>query len=446
MKESSPRHLGHLAGHPVLRWVALGVTAVLALVGAASIAAYVDLKSQIEVSDVDALIGRQRPERDPVAAASDEPADPSDPFAGQDRNILVMGTDYRDAENAAIAGSGDEFHSDSTLVMHISGDRTRIEAISIPRDSLVDIPSCPRPDGSSTAPQSNAMFNTAFSLGGGPEQDLTAAAACTLLTVESLTGLTIDDHVVVKMAGVVDIVDALGGVPMCLPEPVIGDSRYSDLELDAGRQVLDGETSIQFLRVRKGEGMGLELGSDLRRIERQQAFVDSMLREVLDQNLITNTPKLYRMVRASLKSMSTSPELASPSALAGLAWSLRNVDPSSIVFESVPVVEAPTDANRVVWTHEAADLWQRFADDVPLHGEPTPTPTPSDSPEDGVVEAETTADEGTGSAGSDGAVDESGDGAGGGGQGGTVSADNPGTSDPSPSPSPSPSLLPGVCG
>ncbi|MEG3615595.1 LCP family protein [Isoptericola haloaureus] len=443
MKESSPRHAGHHAGHRVLRWVALVLTGVLAFVGTASIAAYVDLQSQIEVSDVDALIGRDRPVPQPQAESSEEPADPSDPFAGQDRNILVMGTDFRDAENAEIAGSGDEFHSDTTLLVHISGDRSRIEAVSIPRDSLVDIPSCPRPDGSSTAPHNNAMFNMAFALGGGPEQDVTGAAACTILTVESLTGLTIDDHVVVKMTGVVDIVDALGGVPMCLPEPVVGDSRYSDLDLAAGRQVLDGETSIQFLRVRKGEGMGLELGSDLQRIERQQAFVDSMLREVLAQNVITDTPQLYRMVRAALQAMSTSPDLASPSALAGLAWSLRNVDPSSIVFESVPVADAPTDSNRVVWTWEAAELWERFADDVPLHGEPSPSP--SASAQDGQVEAGPDGGDGAeGSADAEGpdAGEEAGSSSGGGGQGGSVSADG----GDGPSPSPSPSLLPGVCG
>ncbi|PRZ07690.1 LytR family transcriptional attenuator [Isoptericola sp. CG 20/1183] len=410
MESTNPRHAGPHAGHRVLRWTALGLTGVLALVGSGAVAAYIDLQNQIEVSDVDALLGRDgAPE--PQAEPS-EPEDPTDPFAGKSLDILVMGTDFRDAANAELAGSGDEFHSDTTLVVHISGDRSRIETISIPRDSLVDIPACPRPDGSTTSPQYGAMFNSAFAIGGGPEHDITAAAACTILTVEALTGLTIDDHVVVKMNGVVDIVDAIGGVPMCLPEPVVGDERYSDLALDAGRQVLDGETAIQFLRVRKGEGMGLELGSDLQRIERQQAFIDSMMREVLDQNVITDTPALYRMVQAALRAISTSPELASPRALAGLAWSVRNVDPSDIVFESVPVVDAPSDPNRVVWTSEAAGMWEKFAADESLVPEPEPSTSPSDGggkgSDDGSEDAEEVREE-------------------------------------KPSPSPSPSLRAGVC-
>lgn len=410
MESASPRHAGPHAGHRVLRWLALGLTGVLAFVATGAIAAYIDLRNQMDVSDVDALLGR---DRNPAPRADPELADPSDPFAGQALNILVMGTDLRDDASAELAGEGDEFHSDTTLVVHVSGDRTRIEAVSIPRDSLVDIPACPRPDGSTTAPQRNAMFNTAFATGGGPEQDITGAAACTILTVEALTGVPIDDHVVVKMDGVVDIVDALGGVPMCLPEPVVGDRRYSDLELDAGEQVLDGETSIQFLRVRKGQGMGLEMGSDLMRIERQQAFIDSMLREVLAQNLITDTPALYRMVQAALRAMSTSPDLASPTALAGLIWSVRNVDPSDIVFVSVPVVDAPGDANRVVWTAEAAGVWERLAADEPL----VPEPDPSDPPD---------GDDGSG----DG--DDDGD-------------DEDGGSVPDDEPSPEPSVRPGVC-
>lgn len=413
MESANPRHAGPHAGHKVLRWTALGLTGVLAFVGSGAVAGYIDLQNQIEVSDVDSLLGR---DGDPEPQAEpQEPEDPTDPFAGESLNILVMGTDFRDAANAELAGSGDEFHSDTTLVVHISGDRSRIETISIPRDSLVDIPACPRPDGSTTSPQYGAMFNSAFALGGGPEQNITGAAACTILTVEALTGLSIDDHVVVKMNGVVDIVDAIGGVPMCLPEPVVGDSRYSDLDLAAGRQVLDGETAIQFLRVRKGEGMGLELGSDLQRIERQQAFIDSMMREVLAQNVITDTPALYRMVQGALRAISTSPELASPRALAGLAWSVRNVDPADIVFESVPVVDAPSDANRVVWTVEAAEMWEKFAADEPLVAEPEPSTSPSSKGDGG------------------GQGDEAED------------AEEVSVEKSSPAPSPSPSLREGVC-
>jgi len=406
-----PQHVASFRSHRVARGIALGLTGLLAFAASGAVAAYVDLRSQIGVSDVDSLLGEDRDR--PPAVAADQ--DPTDPFAGKARNILVMGTDLRDDANAELAGAGDEFHSDTTVLVHLSGNRKRAEVVSIPRDSLVDIPECPRSDDSVSPAQSGAMFNTSFTLGGGPDRDITGAAACTIRTVEALTGLRVTDHMVVEMAGVIDVVDAIGGVPMCLPEPVHGDR--VDLDLKAGRHTLDGYESINFLRARKGTGMGLEIGSDLERIKRQQAFLDSTMREIISQNIITDSPRLYRMVSAILGSISTSPELADPRALAGLAWSVRNIDPNRIVFTSVPVAEAPSDPNRVVWTSEADAIWKRLiADKAPPGSAPSKgsgSRRPSDTPTG-------TTDEPTG-----------------------TSSDKPARS---PEPSPSPSLLPGVCG
>jgi LCP family protein required for cell wall assembly len=386
----------------VVRAVALVATGLIAFVGAGATAAFLDLRSAIGVSDVDALLGQDR-SRPPAPTAKD----PEDPFAGQVLNILLMGTDLRDPENAAIAGEADVFHSDTTVLVHVSGDRTRIEAVSIPRDSLVDVPACPRPDGSETAPR-HTMFNRAFTIGGGDERDITAAAACTILTVESLTGVRITDHMVVEMAGVIGVVDAIGGVTMCLPEAMHGER--VDLDLPAGQQDLNGYQSINFLRARKGQGMGLELGSDLERIKRQQAFLSAAMREILSQNVITDSPRLYRLAQEVLRSISTGPDLASPTALAGLAWSLRGIDPAQIVFTSVPVVPAPSDPdNRVVWTEEADTIWERIAaDEAPPGTVPATPATPTDA---------TTPEQPTS---------------------GT-------TTEPGPAPAPSPSLLPGVC-
>jgi len=435
-----PRHATSFASHRVVRSIALVVTAVVVFAAAAAVATFLDLRSQIGVSDVDGLLADD--DRPPEVAAE---KDPSDPFAGKDLNILVMGTDFRDEANAEIAGSGDEFHSDTTLLVHLSGDRSRIEAVSIPRDSLVDIPSCKLPGGGETPPQSNAMFNSAFSRGGGPGKDVTGAAACTIRTVEQLTGVRISDHVVVEMTGVIGVVDAIGGVTMCLPEPVKG--QRVDLDLPEGKQRLDGYTAINFLRARKGEGMGLEMGSDLKRIERQQAFFDAAMREILAQNVITDSPRLYRMVREILGSISTDPDLASPTALAGLAWSIRDIDPSRIVFTSVPVATAPSDPNRVVWTSEADAIWERIRADEAPPG----TPEPEKDGRSGSPSGARAVDDDVASPG--GGKD---DGKGGGkngdeGDGERVDGEDGGTRDgkggegASPDPSPSPSVLPGVC-
>ncbi|RXR26427.1 LytR family transcriptional regulator [Oerskovia turbata] len=341
-------------------------TAAFVFVGSAAVATYVDFQSALDVSDVSDLV---------VGASPEPPRDPDDPFAGQALNILVMGTDYRDAENAAIAGEEEGMRSDTTFVVHVSGDRTRMEVVSIPRDSLVTIPSCNLTDGSTTKARKNAMFNEAFQIGAGNDDDMIGAAACTISTVQSLTGLTITDHVVLKMNGVVGVVDAIGGVTMCLPEPMKESPRYGTLDLPAGRTTLDGNQSISFLRARHGTGMGLEMGSDLSRIPRQQAFIDSMLREVLSKNLITNAPQLYSMIKAVLSSVSASPNLAGLDSLAGLAFSLKDIDTNEIVFTELPVVEAPTDKNRVVWTKDAQAIWDRMAADTPPPGHETPAPT-----------------------------------------------------------------------
>lgn len=440
-RAAAPQHAASFKVHRVLRLVGLVLTGLIAFVGTGAVAAYLDLQSQIDVSDVDALLGEVAGERPTPAAAN-----PDDPFAGRALDILVMGTDFRGGEgNTEIGGAGDEFHSDTTLVVHISGDRSRIEVVSIPRDSLVDIPACPKPGGGTTDPRSSTMFNRAFTIGGGDDKDITGAAACTILTVEKLTGLSISDHVVVEMSGVVGVVDAVGGVTMCLPEPVKESKRYGDLNLPAGEQRLDGEKSIQFLRVRHGTGMGLEQGSDLRRIERQQAFVSAMVREILAQNLITDSPQLYRVVQAVLQSISTDPGLASPRALAGLAWSVRDIDPSRVVFTAVPVTDAPSNPNRVVWTDEADAIWERLAADEPPPGLPDPAPSaaasgdPSAAPSDGAAEPDGAA--GGGASPSDEASpgDEATRDA------GEEAGDESGGDDAEASPSPSPSVLPGVC-
>jgi LCP family protein required for cell wall assembly len=389
--------------------VALLAVGALALVAVGGAAVYLDLKQQIGVSDVSGLV--QGP----------TPPDPDDPFTGRSLNILVLGTDLRGGENTEIAGEGDGgMRSDTTMLVHVSGDRKRIEVVSIPRDSLVDIPSCKLPDGTESG-ATYGMFNSAFTIGGGAEENLTYAAACTITAVQALTGVPVTNHMVVQMDGVVEVVDALGGVRMCLPEPLVQDPDYGRFELPAGEQTLDGLQAIGYLRARHGTGLGLEQGSDLTRITRQQAFVDALVRQVLDQNVVTNSPRLYRTIQAVLRAISADPGLADPAALAGLAFSIRNIDPGRIVFTELPVVAAPSDPNRVVWTEEAAVIWERIAADEPPPGHETPSPSTS---------------AGGGEASGDPSGESGGPGAG--EEGGTTPSSTPGSS-------PSPSLLPGVC-
>ncbi|MFD4992813.1 LCP family protein [Cellulosimicrobium cellulans] len=383
-----PHHARALRSHRVARAVGLVLTGALVFVAVGAGAVYLDLKSKITVSDAtDFVVGM--PTEEP-------PKDPSDPFAGKALNILVMGTDYRDAANEAIAGKEEGMRSDTTFIVHVSGDRTRMEVVSIPRDSLVDLPECKLPDGSMSSPRRNVMFNEAFQIGSGGVDDMDAAAGCTISSVYSLTGVPITNHVVVKMTGVIGVVDAIDGVTMCFPEPVVEDPDYGTLNLPAGQHTLTGHEAIGFLRARHGTGMGLEMGSDLTRITRQQAFIDSAVRELLSQNIITNSPQLYGVIEAVLGSISADPTIADPTALAGIAFSLRAIKPSEVVFTQVPVVEAASDRNRVEWTSEADAIWQRLIDDAPAPGqEPVDPRDDATAPADGTTDPATGADPGT---------------------------------------------------
>ncbi|MCF4119823.1 LCP family protein [Antribacter sp. KLBMP9083] len=370
---TSARHSSGIGWSRTPRIVA-GVAIALIALGGTSVAAVVaDLRSQVEVSDVSGLVVG-------AAASAPKPKDPDDPFKDMPVNILVMGTDYRDAATIAIAGKdeGGGLRSDTTFLVHISADRTWIEVVSIPRDSMVSIPACKLPGGGTARARDLNMFNGAFGAvgnitGKGPE-DLTYAAACTLSTVVENTGLPLPNHLVVKMDGVIGIVDALGGVQVCLPEPIEEDKRYGSLVLPAGPQTLNGYQSIQYVRARHGEGLGN--GGDLDRIERQQGFINAALRQALAGETLANPAKMLPLAQAVLGSLSPDAALADAANLTGLAFSLRGIDKSRIVFRTVPNVPWPQDHNRVIWTDEADELWARLAADQPP-ADLTPLPPPA---------------------------------------------------------------------
>ncbi|MBO1750967.1 LCP family protein [Actinotalea sp. BY-33] len=345
--------------------LALALVGVMSFAGTGAATAYLRLQGNIDSADVDDLLGEDRPEA--------APADPNDPAQGTALNILVMGTDTRDGIEEMEGDGESGQRSDTTIVVHVSADRQRVELVSIPRDSLVEIPSCTRSDGSTSYAQSNAMFNSAFVIG-SQSGETTDAAACTIRTVEQNTGVRIDEFVVVDMAGFIDMVDALGGVPICLPEP-INSPKANNLVLEAGQQTLDGNTALNYARARTGVGLD---GSDTGRINRQQRLIAATANSVLSKNLLTDVPELVRFLNAVTRSLTVSEGISSIPDLTGLAFSLRNVPSGNITFMTIPFGAAPSDPNRVVWTPEAADVWARIAEDRPLQDEEPAAPEPTE--------------------------------------------------------------------
>lgn len=365
-RSRTPQHANDYKGHRALRGLALAVVVVVVF-GASSAAAVAQrLQRNITTVDVSGLVGPR-----PTSSASN----PADPSAGEPINILIMGSDTRSGDNAAIGGADPGERSDTAIVAHISADRTRVEMVSIPRDSLVKIPACKGTNGKTSKPAASAMFNSAYSTGWSLGGDVTSAAACAINTVQTDTGVPIDHFAVVDFSGFQSMVNAIGGVPICIPRP-LKDSQYTGLDLAAGQQVLNGQQALQLARARHGN---VGNGGDIDRIGNQQRLISAMVNEVLSKKVLTNPTALLTFMSAATKSLTVDSGLQLQN-LSGLAYNLRNIGRDNIVFLTIPTGPAPNDGNRLVWTSAAADIWANLAADKPITQSATPTssaPTPT---------------------------------------------------------------------
>lgn len=310
------------------------------------------VSSNIETQDIGELLGEDRPT--PSAGATL----PTDILKGRPLNILVIGSDSRAGANTEL-GTGSEagipgMRADTTMLVHISADRSHVDVVSIPRDTLVDIPACSRSDGTTSDPQYNVMFNSAFETG-GVNGDIGSAAACTILTVEKLTGIYIDDFVVVDFAGFINVVDALGGVAMYIPEDI--EDRDAQLSIEAGCRLLDGRTALGFARARKAVGDG----SDISRIGRQQDLVLEIVDEALSSNLLRNPARLYRFLDTSTQTLTTGSRIGNVRTLAGLATSLTSLRLGDITLVTMPLEWA---GYRVIPSPDYAEtVWEWLRND-----------------------------------------------------------------------------------
>ena len=331
------------------RWVIAAVL-VTGLVGLG--VAYANLSGNIDRIDLLDSIGTDRP-----TAVVEGPL-----------NILVMGSDTRQGIGTTEYGTDTVeggAHSDTNLLVHLSADRSRAMVVSIPRDSMVPAPEDCN-DLSSTVDNGVVrQWNMNFNQGGAP---------CVIRTLEGNTDLRVDHFVVIDFAGFTRMVDALGGIEVCLPEDVSDPEAH--FEKTAGRHVLDGREALGYVRLRKQIGDG----SDLGRIERQQAFMSSVAQKATSTSLLLRPDRLYSFLDAATESMTTDSEL-STAELGRIANSVRSIGLDQVEFVTVPTDVYPEDPNRVVWTEEADALWEAIRYDRPLTpDEPAPTVTTSATP------------------------------------------------------------------
>ncbi|MFD2338699.1 LCP family protein [Clavibacter michiganensis subsp. tessellarius] len=287
--------------------------AAVALVSTGSVAAVAawDLARTVRANSVDISDGDALP---PSMGAIDGGA-----------NVLLVGNDSRRDQGdgyGATKDVGTAELNDVTMLLHISEDHTRATVVSFPRDMLIDRPACQSADGTteeSTA--SGVQINTALETGGLP---------CVVRTVESITGLDIPYGGSVQFNGVIEMSNAVGGVTVCLANP-IKDWR-TNLDLAAGPQLLQGENAVQFLRVRHGIGDN----SDLSRISNQQVFLSALLRTITSTDTLTNPAKLYGIARAAVDNMSLSTSLNNPAAITSLALTVKDIPLDKFVFVQYP--------------------------------------------------------------------------------------------------------------
>ena len=348
----SRRHEGKVHRHPWLRRSLFGVAALLVVALVLGIAAYVKLNGNISRLDITNALGDR-----PQPAATTDALTNLPPV-----NIMVMGSDSRAGTNL---GKGQTEYgmegarSDTNLVVHLSADRKSAIVVSIPRDSMTMAPRDCKNKKDTVENGVMRQWNQNFTLGG---------PACTIRTFEGLTGVFVDHFVVIDFRGFQKMVDALGGVTVCTPEAI--NDKDSHLVLPAGKSKVNGKQALGYVRVRKTVGDG----SDLGRIDRQQAFLSSVIQEVTKSSLLLRPDRLFRFLDAATASMTTDNGL-DIGEMKDIAQSVQAIGTDQIRFVKLPTTVYEPDPNRVQWLPSAQSIWKSIREDKPLPGTTTPSST-----------------------------------------------------------------------
>jgi LCP family protein required for cell wall assembly len=271
-------------------------------------------------------------------------------------NILVAGLDERagltrvQQERLHVGQNSGETNTDTLMVVHVPADHRFVRVVSLPRDSWVNIPG-----------HGMNKVNAALGLG-GPQ--------LMVQTVEQATGLTINDYVEVNFLGFVKVIDALGGVDICLPYAV--DDPDSGLDISAGVHHVDGITALEFARDRHSFPT-----SDLARIQDQQQLISSAFSEAISSGVLANPVRLEDFLSATSAAIRVDEGFN----VVSLADELRGLSPGDVTFTTVPLsntaYQTPTGEEAVLWNSSAAAaLFNELKTDQPP---PTPAGKPAGS-------------------------------------------------------------------
>ncbi len=295
------------------------------------------------------------------------------PAEGGGTNILVVGSDDRselsdEQQRTLHVGSDTGPKSTDTMVLlHLSSDGS-IGAVSIPRDSYVELPAHTDSDGV-PVPAAMGKISSALAAGGAP---------LVVNTVERATGVRIDHYAEVDFAGFSDVVSALEGVDVCTPSPLA--DGLSGLDIPAGRSTLDGPAALAFVRARS-----VDPTDDFGRMRRQQAFLASAFKRATSPGVLLNPAKFTDVTNALFGSLTTDPGLDT-AGLFDLSQRARTTSPDKVTFQTIPVSSEQTIdgvGSVLTWDARAGALFDAMQSDTPLPlpdvaaGKPTPVEIPT---------------------------------------------------------------------
>ncbi|WP_426570501.1 LCP family protein [Streptomyces canus] len=349
----------------VLRWSATVLSLVILGGAGAGFLYYRHLNANIKSDDLNLADAKDAAPETKANAAGQKPL-----------NILLIGSDARNtAENQKLGGARDTFNgvplADVQMLLHVSADRSNMSVVSMPRDTLLDIPKCTDPDTGKVYPALTREI-TNSSLGrGGP--------GCTVATWEKLTDIHIDHFMMIDFAGVVSMADAIGGVPVCVDANVhshTSDGKGSGLKLEKGTHEIKGKQALQWLRTR----YGFEDDTDLARAKAQHMYMNSMVRQLRSETKLSNPNSLRRLAEAATKAITVDDGLDSIKKMYDLATELQKVPTERITMTTMPNRYDTVQTGRVVPTDDAEKLFRLVREDIALDGKDTAKATASPSP------------------------------------------------------------------
>ena len=301
-------------------------------------------------------------------------------------NLVLTGVDtceekYKDLFGDRCTGADSEGTlNDVNLLVHVSQEPRRITVVSFPRDLMIPIPECTDEDGNVHSAMNKQPLNVSYTDGG---------LNCVVKTISELTDQEVQFAASVTFGGVIEITNAIGGVDVCLANPI--KDRYTGLDMSAGTHTVEGLQALQFLRTRHGVGDG----SDLGRIGNQQQYMSSLARKMISGEVLGNVPVMLKLANTGLNNLEASTSLADPMKIVQIALAVKSVPFEDIVFVQYPTGADSADPNKVVPNYEAADeLWaaieanaqlqithENNSNDGVVVQEPTETPTDAATPD-----------------------------------------------------------------